>query len=150
MSIEGKSTKRQTPRRAIASAAALLGILGSTLFAAASPAQANTGTYRFVPTRICVVDMEDWWPDNTDEVVLTYGTTAWGASIRNGSCAYPPAETFTGSTIFVNVHENDRGYNYLLDTRQLLATDLYQEKRDVVGGRQVGFEYHLYYKIVPA
>lgn len=150
MSSEVTSSKPRPRRRAIASAAVLMVTLASVVFGAVSPAHANTGTYRFVPSRICVVDIEDWWPDDTDEVVLTYNSTGWGSSIRNGSCAYPPAETFTGSTIFVNVYENDRGYNNLLDTRQILATDLHQEKREVVGGRSVGFEYHLYYRIVPA
>jgi hypothetical protein len=148
MSSEVTSPKPRSFRRTVASAAVLLGIVGSLLFTATSPAQANTGSFRFVPTRICVVDIEDWWPDDTDEVVMTYGARAWGASIRQGNCAYPPAETFTGSTIHVNFYENDRGYNNLLGTLPIQATDLHLEKLIVLGGS--GFRYDLYYKVVPA
>ena len=148
MSSEVTSPKPRALRRAVASTLALLGIVGSVVFGSASSAHANTGNHRFVPTRICVVDIEDWWPDDTDEVVMTYGFRAWGASIRQGGCAYPPAETFQGSTIHVNVYENDRGYNNLLGTLPIQATDLYQEKVIVLGGS--GFRYDLYYKVVPA
>jgi hypothetical protein len=89
-------------------------LVGSIAFAAPSHAQSSV----LEPTVLTVHDIEDWWPDNTDEISVVYGGQNWGESISNGGSSTRPFHpaTFTDS-IRIDIYEHDGSYPTHLGTR---------------------------------
>lgn len=87
----------------------LLGVVATAALLLSVPALttvANAET--FVPIRLTAVDIEDAWPDNSDEISLRYLGNDWKASMKPGVSGYPPAANFSGS-VTVDLWELDSG-----------------------------------------
>lgn len=154
----------QPIRTAIASAAAIAALLGGvTVPASAAQASATAAgnahravqTYTFIPIRLTVWDIEDGWPDTTDEPHMVYGPGGdWKAIVRPG--AYPgvidPVD-FTGSTITVDLWERDNGWtdnNHLgFQTVTVTPENLGQEMRlSFKSNGWNGYDYEFWYKVM--
>lgn len=86
-------------------------------FAIAAPAQAQT--FEVKPYSLTVHDIEDGWPDNTDEVSMTYGGQSWYDKILNGGTSFKPfhaATAYHGYMRF-DMYEHDGSYPKFLGTR---------------------------------
>lgn len=138
--------KRNLRQRA-ALAVPALGLAATTLTAA--PASA-TEQYTFVPVRMTVHDIEDWWPDTQDEPRMYYGSTpSWAGVVREKSTVTNlPSAHFTGPHMRVDLWERDNGWydsNHL--GRFNATSDLLDQEREwhFIGN---GFHYELVYKVV--
>ena len=135
-------------RRAAATATAL-GV-SSGVVLTATPAQA-TDTYTFVPIRLTVYDIEDWW-DTHDEPRMYYGGAVWADSVQKGG--YPgviPPVNFSGTMMSVDLWERDGGWtdNNHLGWATVTNDQLNQEK--TLRFKSAGnYDYEIAYKIVEA
>lgn len=148
--------------RAMRSAVALVTSLGvaagvgtatmSTANAATATASMSASeTYRFVPIRLTVHDIEDGWPDWKDEPRMYYGGTAWADVVSRGG--YPgtiPAVTFTGPHMFVDLWERDGGWT---DSNHLgfavITSDLLGQEK-LLRFKTSWYDYEIAYKVVKA
>jgi hypothetical protein len=95
-------------RRAVLTAS-IVAMAAATLVVTPSPAQA-ADTFRFVPVSLVAYDLEDPFPDTSDEISLRYGRVDFRPpSTAKGSTQLPPAETFTGP-MAVELWELDQGW----------------------------------------
>jgi hypothetical protein len=119
--------------------------------AVAAPSQAAE-PYTFQPTSLTVHDIEDWWPDNTDEVEIYYGGQRWSGQIGNGGTHYGPFPAASVQVadpsdpnddyIEVNMYERDGSYLRYLCTRFARVGTTSVE----CGGPGQAFHYQLRYK----
>lgn len=115
--------------RAILAALAAAVAMGS-LVGTAAPASADhtvcKRNYRFVPKVLVAEDIEDWWPDNTDEIQLTYPGQDYRTSIKQYERRYPPASPILaqlpGSTFSVSLYEWDGSSRRLLGRKSVAWT----------------------------
>lgn len=105
--------------------------------AVAAPSQAQT--FEVKPYSLQVHDIEDWWPDNADEVFMTYGGQPWSGSIVNGGTAFGPFSAVTAyGSMRVDMYEQD-SYRKHLGTRYV-----YPSTTSLTwGGPGAGFHYVL-------
>ena len=138
------------PRRiaaTIVTGAALVGL------APVAPAlAAYTPTYQFVPIRLTVNDIEDWWPDSKDEPRMYYGNAVWAAVVGRGgydaSQVGLTSTTFTGTAMSVDLWERDGSWtdNNFLGHATVTNDLLDQEK--LLRFKGPGYDYEIVYKVV--
>lgn len=106
--------RRSMARRPIMALLAA-GIAMASLGAGAAPASADhtvcKRNYRFVPVVLTAEDIEDWWPDNTDEIQLTYPGQNYRTTMKQYERRYPPVAPIyaqiPGSSFNVSLYEWD-------------------------------------------
>jgi hypothetical protein len=108
-------------------------------------------TYRFIPIRLTVHDIEDGWGDNYDEPRMYYSGQTFATTIINKGTvdgSEMPQATFTGSQMQFDLWERDNGWNdnNKLGTAFITSARLGEEQS--VAFRQGGYyDYELVYKV---
>lgn len=129
------------------------GIGMASLVAGAGPASADhtvcKRNYRFVPLVLTAEDIEDWWPDNADELQLTYPGQNYTTTMKQYERRYPPASPIQaqipGSTFNVSLYEWDGSSRRLLGSASLSWTGT--GDRLLHFYRAGDYSYPLWYKI---
>lgn len=132
MSLHSTKNSNGTASRPIMAVLATTLIMAS-LIAGASPASAEHSIckryYQFVPMELTAHDIEDWWPDNWDEITLHYPGRTYSTSIANGETRYewqmpasPIYAQVPNSTFYVTLQEWDGDRARNLGTKSVTWT----------------------------